>query len=119
MATFRIWHEGSGRFPILHVEPTETVYGHGPFSADRELIEELIARCRARCLALDCPPSDGRMVDTWRLVFQAPARDLPLLKAALTAYLQEGDDQLVRRFLAHPPPLRARPRPGESWELVR
>jgi hypothetical protein len=106
---YRIWHEGRGRFPIVNVEPVladdERTHGHGPFSGSRELIETVVATEVGRCLAAGCPSPAGRMVDTWRLRFQAPAGDLERLRAALTAFLQDADDAPLRRYLQSPPRL--------------
>ena len=110
------------RFPILHVEPVlsdgERTHGHGPFSADRELIEELVSLCIARCHASGCRDPRGRMVDTWRIRTQIVARDLKPITVALTSYLSDLDDQPLRAFVKHPPDLRARPQPGESLDHV-
>ena len=59
------------------------------------------------------------MVDTWRLRFQIPAQDVPIVKAALIALLQEGDEQPLRSYVRSPPHLRARPAPGETWLAQR
>jgi hypothetical protein len=122
VATFRIWSEGDGRFPILNVAPAlegdEKAYGRGPFITDRALIEELVAVCKTRCLMSGCAAPAGKVVDTWRIRTQLPARDASIVTAALTRFLQDADDQPLRTFIAHPPHLRSPPLPGESWDVV-
>ena len=118
---YRLQIEGDGRFPILRAVPLDSPEqrsGHrGPFT-DRELIGALTALCVARCYAAGCPSPAGGSRNTWHLSTQLPRRDVPIVTAALTAYLSECDEQPLRRFLSHPPDLRARPQPGESWALV-
>ncbi len=118
---YRLQIEGEGRFPILTavpLDPPEQRSGHrGPFT-DRELIEDLTALCVARCHVAGCPSPAGGSRNTWHLSTQLPARDVPIVTAALTAYLQERDEQPLRSFLKQPPDLRARPQPGESWAVA-
>ena len=119
---YKIWIEGEGPLPVLRcdpLDPPEQRSGHrGPFT-ERELIESLVALCRARCIAAGCLSAAGGSRNTWHLETQVPARDAPILVAALTAYLSDLDEQPLRSFMRHPPDLRARPQAGESWDRVR
>jgi hypothetical protein len=89
-ATISAWRtkieaERAGRFPILHVEPvladTVKTNGHGPLSATRGLRRELVALCLARCCVSGCGAPVGRLVDTWRMRVQMPARDIAIVQA--------------------------------------
>ena len=118
---YKIWTEGR-RFPILHVEPVlsdgERTHGHGPFSADRELIEELVALCIARCHASRrsaAERADGRYLAA---AVSDPAARRSDRAGGADRLLQDGDEQPMRSFIAHPRHLRARPLPGESWDLA-
>ncbi len=117
---YRLAIEGTSRFPILRavpLDPPEQRSGHrGPFT-DRGLMAELTAFARARCVAAGCsyPSLRGGSKNTWHFVTPVPRRDAQPLVQALTAYLADGDDQPLRRYMHSPPDLRARPGIGERW----
>ena len=118
---YRLAIEGTGPVPILRaipLVPAPERSGHrGPFT-DRDFMMELTAFARSRCIAAGYLDTPGGSKNSWHWSAQILRRDAQPLIEGLTAYLADGDEQSLRRYMTSPPGVRARPGVGESWEFV-